>query len=236
MTSQQGHERSPVLEAFGAFAVVTAIVSLLYRLRAIPFIERNLAVIAAVMFLYLPATLLFRRGRDLEQYGLRAAPLGRGLGLYALAVACVLPPFAVAYGLYIHSACPPFALYLAQSARHLHWYCPQRLAPELRLPSDFLMTAVSQLFVVALPEEFFFRGFLFGRLSEAMRPRWALLLSALLFALGHYLVTFDPGALAVFFPGLLFGFLRMWTGSVLAGTFFHATCNLLIETLHRSIG
>ena len=30
--------------------------------------------------------------------------------------------------------------------------------------------------------------------------------------------------------------LRMATGSVFAGALFHATCNLLIDTLHRSIG
>ena len=55
-----------------------------------------------------------------------------------------------------------------------------------------------------------------------------------LFALGHFLVTFDPASLAVFFPGLLFGLLQRRTGSVLAGTLFHASCNVLIDVLHRS--
>ena len=48
--------------------------------------------------------------------------------------------------------------------------------------------------------------------------------------------TPEPAALAVFFPGLLFGLLRMHTGSILAGTLFHASCNLLIDILHRSVG
>lgn len=221
----------------GAFVLVTALVSLLYRLRGVGFVERNLAVIAAVLFLYLPALLLWRRGRDLEQYGLRLQPLRRGLVVYALAVAVVLPLFSLGYWLFVRRLCPWLAhLPSLQHARSALLHCPPLVTPALRLPPDFLMSLLSQLLVVALPEEFFFRGFLLGRLGETMSPVRALLLSALLFALGHYFVTFDPAALAVFFPGLLFGILRLATGSVLAGTLFHATCNLLIDTLHRSLG
>ena len=50
-----------------AFAVVTAAVSVLYRLRGIGFVDRNLAVIAAVLFLYVPAMLLWRRELVLDQ-------------------------------------------------------------------------------------------------------------------------------------------------------------------------
>ena len=63
-----------------------------------------------------------------------------------------------------------------------------------------------------------------------MSPVLAWLFAAVLFALGHYLVTFHPASLLVFFPGLLFGILRGWSGSVLAGTLFHATCNLVMES------
>ncbi len=75
----------PVRDSLLGFLAVTAAVSLLYRLRGVAFIERNLAVIAAVLFLYLPALLLWRGGRDLEQYGLRAAPLRRGLLAFGFA-------------------------------------------------------------------------------------------------------------------------------------------------------
>lgn len=227
----------PIRDSLLGFVAVTAAVSLLYRLRGVPLIERNLAVIAAVLFLYLPAFVLWRRGRDLEQYGLRAAPLARGLVAYALGVLLILPLFGLGYWLYVTRYCLP----LAEGARRwlgasLLGHCPPRLPAAVRLPPELLMAALSQLLVVALPEEFFFRGFIQGRLQEALSPLRALLLTALLFALGHYLVTFDPAALAVFFPGLLFGLLRQGTGSVLAGTLFHATCNLFMETLRRSLG
>lgn len=226
--------RGAILEAVGAFFAVTAVVSLLYRLHGVALIERNLAIIAAVLFLYLPALLLWRRGRDLDQYGLRLGSVGRGLAFYGVAVVAILPLFALGYALYVRRLCP--TVFAAAAQLGLPWHCPPLLPKALRLPPDLFMSALSQLLVVALPEEFFFRGYLLGRLEESMGTRTALLLSAALFALGHYLVTFAPGALAVFFPGLIFGLLRQATGSVLAGTLFHATCNLLIDTLHRSLG
>lgn len=220
--------RAVIAEALLAFAVVTAVVSGLYRLRAVPFIDRNLAVVAAVLFLYVPAMLLWRRRLDLDQYGMRLAPGLHGLLLWALALVVVVPLFSLGYYFYMRRLCPHLPRALV--------YCPPPLKPVLRLPPQPLLAVVSQLIVVALPEEFFFRGFIQGRLMQVVRPLPALVATAVIFALGHFFVTFEPAALAVFFPGLLFGLLRAATGSILAGTLFHASCNLLIDVLHRSIG
>jgi hypothetical protein len=210
------------------FVLATGLISACYRLRGLPFLQDNLSVVAAFLFLYLPAGLLFRRGIDLSAYGFTTQPLGRSLGAYLVAVLIVFPPFVLGYHLFLHHVCDHLPRLLVQ--------CVRNPAPALRLPPDLFMTVLGQLFVVALPEEFFFRGYLQGRLSERMRLAAALPLSAALFALGHFLVSFDPGSLAVFFPGLLFGLLRARTGSVLAGTLLHASCNLLIDILHRSWG
>jgi uncharacterized protein len=213
-------------EVLAAFAVVTAAVSVLYRLRGIGFVDRNLAVIAAVLFLYVPATLLWRRKLDLDQYGLRLSPVGQSLLLYALSAVVVFPLFSASYFFFMRHVCPHLP-------RVLMW-CPPHINPTLRWPPQPLMVVLSQLLVVALPEEFFFRGYLQTRLSERLTFPVAWLLTGVLFALGHFLVTFDPASLAVFFPGLLFGLLQRRTGSVLAGTLFHASCNVLIDVLHRS--
>ena len=176
----------------------------------------------------LPAGLLFRRQIDLERYGLRLQPLWRSLLLFLGFIALIIPLFSLGYWLFLHRACPLLPRWLI--------LCGPNPAPALRLPPDLLLTILGQLLVVALPEEFFFRGYLQGRLSEILPQAPALLLSAVLFALGHLLVSFDAGTLAVFFPGLLFGLLRAMTGSVLSGTLLHASCNLLIDVLHRSWG
>lgn len=96
-----------------------------------------------------------------------------------------------------------------------------------------------QLLLVALPEEVFYRGYLQTRL-DAVFPRTrrlfgveihpaSLFWTSALFALGHFLVIPHPQRLAVFFPSLLFGWLRAAGGGVAAGVLYHAACNLLVE-------
>ena len=63
---------------------------------------------------------------------------------------------------------------------------------------------------------------------------WALIVSSALFAIGHVAVIPNPQRLAVFFPALLFGWMRARTGSIAAGALYHALCNILADTLHTS--
>ena len=102
----------------------------------------------------------------------------------------------------------------------------------------------SQLVVIALPEELFFRGYVQGRLEEAWPPTRsffgaklgvAWIVTAALFGLGHFLVTFEPQMLTRFFPGLVFGWMFARTRSILPGTIFHAACNLLMAVLGASL-
>ena len=118
--------------------------------------------------------------------------------------------------------------------------------PFLFKPPDSLLDDVAgQLFVIALPEEAFFRGYLQSALDRAWPPRLrilgarlgpGLLVSAAIFAVGHVLTTPSPARLAVFFPALVFGYLRARTGGIGAGVAFHAACNLYSATLARGFG
>ncbi len=127
-------------------------------------------------------------------------------------------------------------------AHNLSPYGP-RSALGLRWPERFPLHVLDQLLVVALPEEFFYRGYLQQRLESQLgqgrpilgiRAGRAFLLTQLLFALGH-LVEPYPWRLAVFFPALLFGWLRKRSGTLLSGVLYHATCNLLVLVLEASI-
>lgn len=115
----------------------------------------------------------------------------------------------------------------------------------LRAPKSLLDEIAGQLLVVALPEEAFFRGYLQTRLDAVWGKRvrflgaefgmgW--LVSAIIFAVGHFLTTPVPARLAVFFPALLFGWLRARTGGIGAGVLFHALCNIFSATLARGYG
>lgn len=105
--------------------------------------------------------------------------------------------------------------------------------------------AAGQLLMVALPEEAFYRGYLQTSLDDCWKRRWrclggylspGLLVTSAIFALGHVLTEPHPNRLAVFFPSLLFGWLRTRTRGIGAGVFFHAFCNLYSSYLGRSFG
>ena len=53
------------------------------------------------------------------------------------------------------------------------------------------------------------------------------------FALIHFASIPDPQRLAVFFPGLLFGWVRAWRGGIGAAMLLHAMSNVLAEMLEK---
>jgi membrane protease YdiL (CAAX protease family) len=238
--------REPLL----TFAVVTALASALYWIgRVVPLVGANLHAAIAFLFLTGPsvAARLSRRPFDYTDAGLRLDPMGTSARVLGLALAVAFPLFLVAFLIYYGVVCgalhsPHFgALVDLVNPQCAHW---RGLGgARLRLPPDFLLGAATQLLVVAIPEELFFRGYLQGRLDDRWPPRWRLgraqvgpgwLLTSVLFALGHVLVDFNPGRLAVFFPGLVFGWMRARTTALAAGALFHALCNLYSDILHTS--
>ncbi len=107
-------------------------------------------------------------------------------------------------------------------------------------PITLVSDAIGQLALIALPEEAFYRGYLQTRLDEAWPARVrvlgaevgpSLVATSAIFAVGHLLTIHDAGRLAVFFPSLLFGWLRARTGGVGASITFHAACNLFSSAL-----
>ncbi|MGC6416160.1 MAG: myxosortase MrtP [Bradymonadia bacterium] len=96
-----------------------------------------------------------------------------------------------------------------------------------------------QFLLVALPEEVFYRGYLQTRLDQIFTHNRrilgvelsvaSLLITSTIFAVGHYVTIPSPHRLAVFFPSLLFGWMRRATGGILAPLIFHALCNLVVE-------
>jgi uncharacterized protein len=126
------------------------------------------------------------------------------------------------------------------------WWWHARGAFQFAMPPlDALNEVFGQLAIIALPEEAFYRGYLQSRLDDVWAPRWriagafvgpSLLVGSAVFAMGHLATIREPARLAVFFPALLFGWLRARTGGVGAGVFFHVLCNLFSEVLGRGYG
>lgn len=195
-------------------------------------------LVATAGFLYLPLWAMRRRGEDYVDYGVSLRRLGEDLKLCGVLLAIVAPLFVAGF------------VGFAELLQHLPEPVAQLLAPYTgswsfrpRLPDRFGEWVVDQLFVVALPEEFFYRGYLQSRLRDAW-PRGrvvlgarlgpAFWLTAVLFALGH-LAVFEFWRLGVVFPALLFGWLRERTGTVIGAALFHAACNLGVMVLEASL-
>jgi membrane protease YdiL (CAAX protease family) len=183
------------------------------------------ALVGAV-FVFLPLLVLDRRGRPYDRYGMR---LGRPLGDLAWAAGAMAIAFVPV------ALCAPYVWGIAGRAWSFSW------------PAGYPGAALAHLVVVAGPEEFFYRGYLMGRLDDLLgaRGRFRLLgaelgpslfIQAALFALGHFAVDLDPGRLAVFFPALAFGWLKARRGCIAAPILFHAASNIFMDVLRAGFG
>ncbi len=161
---------------------------------------------------------------DLSRTLMRGAlPTLRELGVALGLAALVFPPFFFGY---------------------VGWF-DLRGEIELRIPTELAVSMASQIVLVALPEEAYFRGYLQTRLADAWPaaralgghpvPLLAIVVQAALFGLLHFVVDPHPARLAVAAPALLFGLLRALRGGIGASLFFHALCNLYSETLALSV-
>lgn len=214
---------SPYREALAAVAVA-------YLVLAVTSLTGVARWLAYAAFLYLPVAAGWLRGVDFARYGLfwvnRKTSLAVGLGV----TAAILAAFAAGYwGVATLTPIP------------VPWF------PSLEgEPLDLLRFAVSQFLVVAVAEEYFFRGYLQERLAQRWPDRWriagaelgpAWLAANACFAVGHLADGFHPARLATFIPGLWYGWCRARTGSIYAGVIAHGASNVLIAYLQgQSLG
>lgn len=222
----------PLLAAMATTALVTALSYFVPAAHAASAV--GLGFLAATYFLTL-------RGEDPDaarRYGLSLGGLLdlEPLDVRKLATSAVIE---VAVALAVAAVVfPPFWV------GFVAWWSPSEPfhAASLRGMAD---DALGQVLVIALPEEAFYRGFLQTSLDEAWPPRFRFLgawlgkgavVTSVVFALGHVATDAHPSRLAVFFPSLLFGYLRSKRGGIGCAATFHALCNLFASYLARSYG
>lgn len=184
-----------------------------------------------ILFMYAPVALCAWRGVDSYDYPLALpafrdyAPWIDALKLNAAVIGAIAVPWVIGYHYY-------------QTLLFGHEYGGTWPATPLKLIGY-------HLFFVAIPEEFFYRGYLQTRLDEAYGTPWRIfgvqlgagwLITCVVFAFGHSLVQFQWWHFAIFFPSLLFGWMRARTGQIVAGALFHAWCNITVSTLDTLYG
>jgi uncharacterized protein len=232
--------RDVVLSWLFVIASVAVLVRIDFKLPAIGHVG---SALIAVLFLYVPSYVAWKRGQDLVDYGFVAEPVRRGISMALLAMLVAFPLFVGFYVGFYEIACKSDLMHHLVPRGMCFKYAGLSSIHAPVIDLKFLEFCAVQLVVVALPEELFFRGFVLGALEKRWPPArriagggvgWALIVSAAMFALIHIPKDGDPRALATFFPGLLFGWMRSATGSILAGTLTHAGSNILVRLLDSS--
>ena len=174
------------------------------------------------LWFLVPFAILTVTGRPYERYGLTWQKPG-SVRLHLTTVAVIFGGYAL-----LHYA-------FARVVLGLHF--------QPTLPPNLAEAAFTQIVVIGLSEEFFFRGYLqtqlndyFGRPFSFLGTRWGwgLILASLLFGLCH-VVTGDLTRVRTAVFGLFAGWLRERSDTIAVPTAYHGVANLLYEFMARSM-
>jgi len=233
--------RPPAREAFLVWlAVLAALAVLQLAGLAVPFVHQLVGAAAVAAFLWVPLRMLERRGQEPRDAGWRFDKLGTDVAHALLACALILPPFALGFSWFL-GALPSLS---PEHARLLGPYVGRAHPLRLTLGPDpwELFGRIAGNAAVAFAEEFFYRGYVTLRFEERWPPvrrifgakiGKAAVLAALLFALGHLLQP-APWRLFVFFPALVFAWLRARTGTITGAAICHFIFNVALLLLERA--
>jgi uncharacterized protein len=154
----------------------------------------------------------------LQTYGrgaqFRPRPFFKDVGFALFIAAITFPPFAIGHHLW--------QLHFGAAGYHF------------AVPSDIISTLLKNTFLIALPEEMFYRGFLEHRLDRWWPTKhhvWIIPLSrtvflaSFLFALGHFLGEYNPARLGPFFPAFVFSGLTRKSKSITGAVLYHGMSN-----------
>ena len=205
-------------EVIIASAALIAVTRILYVSQySNAFVGKYYATIFAVIFLYVPLAIMRWRKRSLDFIDGSLGEFFNGVTTFFVVAAIVFPPYLIGahfWELWVYGS----------KGFHFAMY------------PDLWKTAIFQILLVALPEEFFFRGYMQGTLDKTFKKRWNIFgarlglawpVTAMIFAFSHSFIHFQWWHFSIFFPALLFGWLREKTGSITAPILFHATANVI---------
>lgn len=105
---------------------------------------------------------------------------------------------------------------------------------DVGVPDDLHVVLLKNTFLIALPEELFYRGFVEHRLERRWPTRVFVLgvplgrtvvVASAMFALGHFLGEWNPARLGPFFPAFLFSLLTRRSGSITGAVAYHGMSN-----------
>lgn len=213
-----------IVEISFVTVILIAIVRFLYSHQHLPFIGEYYAVIFAVLFLYVPVFVLWLEKKKVDFIDTSFSGYTASFLHFLMWVLIIFPPYLIA-------------------AHFWETIIYGKVGFRLAAFPDLWKTILFQVLLIALPEEFYFRGYMQGKLNDVWQKRWRFLganvgwawpITAVIFAFAHSFVNYQWWHFSIFFPALLFGWLRERTGSITAGALFHAMSNIVSDYIARS--
>lgn len=225
-TDQKKYVRDVII----VYVVTLVLLKVFYELRKVSIVESILWLIVPLVFFLVPYFALRWREESFADYGVSLPEKIKGayreakpaLRLALLTALVTFPPFTFLFWIW---------------SKFIHMGGIMKMNP-----LAWVSILIFQFFYVALPEELFYRGYILGKLNKVWPPVVSILkvpvgfgipVTAVLFAFGHFLINFSPARLGVFFPALIFGWMREKTGGILASAVYHAMCNILVLALEQ---
>lgn len=214
-------KRNLILEVGIATITLVVITSILHVLQSITFIGKFYGLIFALMFLYVPAAIIRKMGRKIDFLDGDAHSYLKSALIFLITSVIIFPLFLLA----AHGW--EKVVYNAEG-------------PVFAMMPQFWKILAYQFIMVSLPEEFFFRGYVQSTLNQVFPRKWRLLganlgwawiITAAAFAVAHSVVVLEWWHFSIFFPALLFGYLREKTGSITAPILFHGAANIIMNWL-----
>ena len=220
-----------LIEVFVIWAIVVGAAGFFYQLAwsGHVFYQNNLLALTTALLMYVPMAVFFIRQEPIDFLEKNLSQVLFSLGWLARVVFVLAPIVLFANHFYqpweFHVSWAGFRFY-----KSVFQYIPAGL--------NFLWPSILRNLVIATGEEFFFRGYFQKRLHQvfgnsaqmcgfySIKP---LVLTSVIFALSHSLITLQWWHPFIFFPGLIFGWLREKTNGLVAPVFFHVLCNVFSE-------
>jgi membrane protease YdiL (CAAX protease family) len=238
-------QRGVLLEVVGLYLVTLVVIRGVVQLVGALGLHEVFLLAVPILFMYAPVWWCRWRGIDPFQYPMHLPlfrdrePWLQALKYNAVLIGVVVVPFLVGYHVWQTQGVP-----LVEDLLGVQLY-PVRPTLQWTWPESLWMLVGYHIFFVAIPEEMFYRGWMQSRLDEVFGKRWSvlgttvgpgLLITCVLFALGHSIVVLQWWHLFIVVPSLAFGWLRERTGGIVAGALFHAWCNVTVTTLDTLYG
>lgn len=185
-------------------------------------------------FIGMPLVVAIILNLSASELGLAIRRPLKDLKFFGLACLVFLPPFVAGFYLFVQLA-PVLLERFPSLAPFLRDYCVRTGQSGPGFLGRLGGEVAKNFLYLALTEEFLFRGYMQKRLSHITGRVFTILrfelplagvVCAALFAGAHLLYDGNIYRVFVFFPALIFAYLRYKTDSILAPTLFHGTCNV----------